>query len=175
MGGCFRLNLKLSTILILKEFCFRHLRSFDIPRFLHDRKRCFYFFRFILLFRLFSFRVTFSCSPLLDSDTQPSSFPSSAHRSRLTFLMTLEYPPFPPSITRALTHTLRLPHPTTTQHQILLPLLENQSILLKARTGTGKTVGYAIAAVVNAVTKKQNTIILLPTKELGIQVGHTIR
>jgi len=107
--------------------------------------------------------------------------PSPAH--------TYTYPPLPPSLTRALTNTLRLPNPTKTQHKILQPLLNQQSTLIKARTGTGKTIGYAIATVANALKKqktaaaaaaaegqeRENTVILLPTKELGVQVGHTIR
>lgn len=60
-------------------------------------------------------------------------------------------------------------NPTPIQRKTIPLLLEKRSLMGIARTGSGKTLCYLIPAIMNAINN-ENTLILLPTKELVLQV-----
>lgn len=60
-------------------------------------------------------------------------------------------------------------NPTPIQRKTIPLIMENRSIMGIARTGSGKTLCYLLPAVQMAMEGK-NTLILLPTKELVLQV-----
>lgn len=60
-------------------------------------------------------------------------------------------------------------NPTPIQRKTLPMLLEKRSLMGIARTGSGKTLCYLVPAIMNAVNN-ENSLILLPTKELVLQV-----
>lgn len=66
-------------------------------------------------------------------------------------------------------HNIKFDNPTPIQRKTIPLILEKRSIMGIARTGSGKTLCYLIPAIVNAINN-ENTLILLPTKELVIQV-----
>ncbi|ORD97233.1 DDX54 [Hepatospora eriocheir] len=60
-------------------------------------------------------------------------------------------------------------NPTPIQRKTLPDILDGKSLMVIARTGSGKTLCYLIPAIERALEGK-NSLILLPTKELVIQV-----
>ncbi|XP_069022513.1 probable ATP-dependent RNA helicase DDX56 [Embiotoca jacksoni] len=72
--------------------------------------------------------------------------------------------------------------PTLIQEKAIPLALEGKDLLAKARTGSGKTAAYAIPVIQRILTSKQSVreqdvraLILVPTKELGLQVQTMIR
>lgn len=63
-------------------------------------------------------------------------------------------------------------HPTSVQAAALPPALEGRDVLATAQTGTGKTLSFLIplAERMAAGTKDMKVLILLPTRELAMQV-----
>src|SRR5579863_583615 len=63
-------------------------------------------------------------------------------------------------------------HPTPVQAAALPPALEGRDVLATAQTGTGKTLSFLIPLVerMAADTKDTKALILLPTRELAMQV-----
>ncbi|WP_246944975.1 DEAD/DEAH box helicase [Bacillus pinisoli] len=74
-------------------------------------------------------------------------------------------------IKRAL-DVLRYETPTEVQRQVIPLALENQDLVVKAQTGSGKTASFGIpvADLVNWEEKNPQALILTPTRELAVQV-----
>ncbi|ELA41465.1 uncharacterized protein VICG_01449 [Vittaforma corneae ATCC 50505] len=60
-------------------------------------------------------------------------------------------------------------NPTPIQRKTVPLVMEGRSLMGIARTGSGKTLCYLIPVIMNAINN-QNSLILLPTKELVLQV-----
>ena len=62
------------------------------------------------------------------------------------------------------------------QAQAILPLLDGKDIIGQARTGTGKTAAFGVPMVerINLNIKKVQGLVLVPTRELAIQVARNI-
>ncbi|SDC65329.1 Superfamily II DNA and RNA helicase [Terribacillus halophilus] len=78
-------------------------------------------------------------------------------------------------IKRALS-VLKYRTPTEVQSKVIPLALENQDLVVKAQTGSGKTAsfGIPIAEMVEWVEKKPQALILTPTRELAVQVREDI-
>ncbi len=62
--------------------------------------------------------------------------------------------------------------PTPIQERIIQPMLDGYDVVGQAQTGTGKTAGFGIPLVelVDAREKRVQAIVLVPTRELAVQV-----
>ncbi|ORX37388.1 P-loop containing nucleoside triphosphate hydrolase protein [Kockovaella imperatae] len=110
----------------------------------------------------------------------PDQLPESMLDSDITFTHS-SFSSLDARILRALAD-LSFTHPTLVQAKAIPLLLEGKDVLAKAKTGSGKTAAYAVPAVQKVLSIKstmnpsepgwQSTraIIMVPTKELGIQV-----
>ncbi|MDZ5471373.1 DEAD/DEAH box helicase [Bacillus sp. 31A1R] len=78
-------------------------------------------------------------------------------------------------ITRAL-GILKYETPTEVQREVIPKALENQDLVVKSQTGSGKTAAFAIPVCenINWEEKKPQVIILTPTRELAVQVREDI-
>ena len=66
--------------------------------------------------------------------------------------------------------------PTPVQAEAIPPALEGKDVLGSAQTGTGKTGAYSIPLIAKLLSSKEgNALILLPTRELAIQVNKTLQ
>ncbi len=65
--------------------------------------------------------------------------------------------------------------PTPIQHQAIQPALEGKDIVGIAQTGTGKTLAFGIPMIERLAKNKGKGLILLPTRELAIQVEETLQ
>jgi len=76
-------------------------------------------------------------------------------------------------ISKALTETLGLERPTLVQSRGIPVALEGKDLLCRARTGSGKTLCYAVPMVqrlLGGATGPMRGLVLVPTKELVAQV-----
>jgi ATP-dependent RNA helicase DeaD len=66
--------------------------------------------------------------------------------------------------------------PTPIQAQALAPLLDGRDVIGQARTGSGKTLAFGIPSVelVDPRRKHVQVLILVPTRELAVQVGSVL-
>ncbi len=64
--------------------------------------------------------------------------------------------------------------PTPIQYQSILPAIEKKDIVGIAQTGTGKTLAFAIPMIQNLISSQSNGLIVLPTRELAIQVNESL-
>lgn len=80
-----------------------------------------------------------------------------------------------PEIKKALT-SLRYFHPTAVQEKVIPLALEQQDILVESQTGSGKTVafGLPLCEQVEWEENKPQALILVPTRELALQVKNDI-
>ncbi|WP_318509019.1 DEAD/DEAH box helicase [Bacillus sp. T3] len=78
-------------------------------------------------------------------------------------------------ITRALA-VLKYDTPTEVQKEVIPKALENQDLVVKSQTGSGKTAAFAIpiCELVQWEEKKPQALILTPTRELAVQVREDI-
>jgi ATP-dependent RNA helicase DeaD len=78
-------------------------------------------------------------------------------------------------IRRALT-VLKYDHPTEVQSEVIPKALENQDLVVKSQTGSGKTASFAIpiCEMMEWEEKKPQTLILTPTRELAVQVREDV-
>lgn len=62
------------------------------------------------------------------------------------------------------------------QAQAILPLLDGKDVIGQARTGTGKTAAFGVPMVekINQKNEKVQGLVLVPTRELAIQVARNI-
>ena len=67
--------------------------------------------------------------------------------------------------------------PTPIQEQIIQPLLDGKDVVAQAQTGTGKTAGFGIplAELVDGREGHVQAIVLVPTRELAVQVTGELR
>lgn len=67
--------------------------------------------------------------------------------------------------------------PTSIQHKAIAPAIEGKDIIGIAQTGTGKTLAFGIPLVQKILKEGKNKkgLIILPTRELAIQVDETIK
>jgi ATP-dependent RNA helicase DeaD len=63
------------------------------------------------------------------------------------------------------------------QAQAIIPLLEGKDVIGQARTGTGKTAAFGVPMVerLNPAIKKVQGLVLVPTRELAVQVADHIQ
>lgn len=78
-------------------------------------------------------------------------------------------------IVEALT-SLRYYHPTLVQEEVIPLALNNKDIIVESQTGSGKTIAFGIPLVEQAEWEenKPQALILVPTRELAIQVKNDI-
>lgn len=84
-------------------------------------------------------------------------------------------------LTRALSDTMRLKHPTLIQSKAIPFILLGKDVLARARTGSGKTLAYAVPMLQRCLTAAQNGVpppplsgcVFVPTRELAAQVVAT--
>jgi ATP-dependent RNA helicase RhlE len=65
--------------------------------------------------------------------------------------------------------------PTPIQHKAIPILNEGKDIIGIAQTGTGKTLAFGIPTVQHLAQRKGRALVLVPTRELAIQVEETIK
>jgi ATP-dependent RNA helicase DeaD len=68
-------------------------------------------------------------------------------------------------------------HPTPVQRAVFEPAAEGRSLVVQARTGTGKTAAFGLPIVdriVRPSSKVPQVLVLCPTRELALQVGREI-
>ena len=70
---------------------------------------------------------------------------------------------------------LRFKVPTPIQHKAIPIAIEGKDIIGVAQTGTGKTLAFAIPIVQHLSLKKRRCLVLVPTRELAIQVDETFQ
>lgn len=80
------------------------------------------------------------------------------------------------SVSHAL-HEMGYHEPTPIQAQIIQPILDGQDVVGQAQTGTGKTAGFGIpiAEIVKPENRCVQAVVLVPTRELAMQVTAEIR
>ncbi|MSU75795.1 MAG: DEAD/DEAH box helicase [Candidatus Magasanikbacteria bacterium] len=65
--------------------------------------------------------------------------------------------------------------PTPIQHQAIPPALEGKDLVGIAQTGTGKTLAFGIPMIQRLASTRGQGLILLPTRELALQVEETLQ
>src|SRR5262249_46286329 len=78
---------------------------------------------------------------------------------------------------RKAAHALGWVHPTPVQRAVLEPATRGKSLVVQARTGTGKTGAFGLPIVdqlVKRATARVQALILTPTRELALQVAREI-
>lgn len=65
--------------------------------------------------------------------------------------------------------------PTPIQHKAIPLVIEGEDIIGVAQTGTGKTLSFAIPIIQRLARTKGRCLVLVPTRELAIQVNDTFR
>ena len=70
---------------------------------------------------------------------------------------------------------LKFKVPTPIQHKAIPVAIEGKDIIGIAQTGTGKTLAFAIPMVQQLIQKKGIGLVLVPTRELALQVNETFR
>ena len=70
---------------------------------------------------------------------------------------------------------LKFSTPTPIQKEIIPLALNGKNVIGIAQTGTGKTLAFGIPMIEKVVRNKGQGLILVPTRELAIQVGNSIR
>jgi ATP-dependent RNA helicase RhlE len=64
--------------------------------------------------------------------------------------------------------------PTPIQHQIIPGALQGKDVVGIAQTGTGKTLAYGIPMMQNLLRTRKQGLILVPTRELALQVADSL-
>lgn len=65
--------------------------------------------------------------------------------------------------------------PTPIQHKVIPIAMEGKDVIGVAQTGTGKTLAFAIPIVQQLPQKKKRCLVLVPTRELAIQVNEAFQ
>ena len=71
--------------------------------------------------------------------------------------------------------SLGFTHATPIQHQVIPTALSGKDVVGIAQTGTGKTLGFGLPLIQNIGLNKGHGLVILPTRELAIQVEETLR
>ncbi|MDD5496199.1 MAG: DEAD/DEAH box helicase [Candidatus Omnitrophica bacterium] len=79
-----------------------------------------------------------------------------------------------PKILETLDH-MRFTIPTPIQHKAIPIAIEGKDIIGVAQTGTGKTLAFAIPIIQRLSQRKGRCLVLVPTRELAIQVDETFQ
>ncbi len=79
-----------------------------------------------------------------------------------------------PKIIETIGH-LRFKTATPIQHKAIPLALEGQDIIGIAQTGTGKTMAFAIPMIQQLAQNKKHGLVLVPTRELALQVEESIQ
>lgn len=66
-------------------------------------------------------------------------------------------------------------HPTPIQHKAIPIAIEGKDVIGVAQTGTGKTIAFGVPLIQRLAQKKGRGLVLVPTRELAIQVDETLR
>lgn len=66
-------------------------------------------------------------------------------------------------------------HPTPIQYKAIPIATSGEDMVGIAQTGSGKTLAYAVPAIQHIATTKQIGLVLLPTRELAVQVEETFK
>ena len=77
---------------------------------------------------------------------------------------------------RILDHIIKsgISTPTPIQHKAIPPAINGQDVIGIAQTGTGKTLAFGVPMIQQLIGKETRGLILLPTRELALQVDETI-
>ncbi len=78
-----------------------------------------------------------------------------------------------PGILETLTR-LKFKHPTPIQHKAIPVALDGKDLVGVAQTGTGKTLAFGIPLVQRLVRGKSRALVLVPTRELALQVKESL-
>ncbi len=70
---------------------------------------------------------------------------------------------------------LKFVTPTPIQQKAILPGIEGKDLVGIAQTGTGKTLAFVIPMVQRLIQKKGKGLVLVPTRELALQVDQTFQ
>ena len=65
--------------------------------------------------------------------------------------------------------------PTPIQHQVIPGALQGKDVVGIAQTGTGKTLAFGIPMIQHLSSQKGQGLILVPTRELALQVEASLR
>lgn len=65
--------------------------------------------------------------------------------------------------------------PTPIQHKAIPVTIKGQDVIGIAQTGTGKTLAFAIPAIQRLAQARGKCLVLVPTRELAVQVNETFR
>jgi len=65
--------------------------------------------------------------------------------------------------------------PTPIQHKVIPIAIEDKDVIGVAQTGTGKTLAFAVPIIQRLSQRKSRALILVPTRELAIQVNETFQ
>lgn len=78
-------------------------------------------------------------------------------------------------IQQAITKLLYI-EPTDVQHKVIPLVMENQDVIVKAQTGSGKTAAFAIPICekIEVEVRRPQVLVLTPTRELCVQVKDNI-
>ncbi len=79
-----------------------------------------------------------------------------------------------PAILTALDR-LRYTEPTPIQRQAIPPAIEGKDVVGVAQTGTGKTLAFGIPLIQRLIGTHDRALVLLPTRELALQVDEELR
>lgn len=66
-------------------------------------------------------------------------------------------------------------HPTPIQHKAIPIATSGEDVVGIAQTGSGKTLAFAIPMMQHVSSKKEMGLVLLPTRELAVQVEETLK
>lgn len=75
----------------------------------------------------------------------------------------------------AILHWQKFTVPTPIQHQCIPAALSGQDIIGIAQTGTGKTLAFGVPMIQQLAKNRGQGLVLLPTRELAIQVEEVLR
>ena len=70
---------------------------------------------------------------------------------------------------------LKFTHPTPIQHKAIPIAIDGTDIIGVAQTGTGKTLAFAIPVVQRLSCNKGQCLVIVPTRELALQVNETFQ
>src|SRR5580698_833146 len=104
--------------------------------------------------------------------TEPTASPAASPSTEPTF----DVLPLGAEVRRAIDE-MGYRHPTPVQIAVFEPAAEGRSLVVQARTGTGKTAAFGLPIVdriVRPSAKVPQVLILCPTRELALQVGREI-
>src|SRR5450755_5187214 len=103
---------------------------------------------------------------------EPTASPAESPSTEPTF----DVLPLGPEVRRAIDE-MGYRHPTPVQRAVFDPASEGRSLVVQARTGTGKTAAFGLPIVdriVRPSLKAPQVLVLCPTRELALQVGREI-